>query len=74
MIHAVKIPLERSDLFIHALNTDSMEIIYEVRDKETGKLMEPRRTSKLERNKDLLLFDMRHIHQELAGHIKDILT
>lgn len=45
MTHLFKIPMTFADMFIRSISDDESEICYEVRDKETGNLVEPRRTT-----------------------------
>lgn len=65
MRHLFKVELERSDLFIESLDNDF--IVYEVRDKESGKLLEPKHRSKVEFGGDRILFDNRHLMMGLAN-------
>lgn len=72
-MHVFKLELEYSDIFIYDLDLPNKTITYEVRDKDEGKLMEPRCQSKLQFTEDKILFDHRHITKPLAAYIVAIL-
>jgi hypothetical protein len=74
MIHVVKVPLEKADLFIHLFNEDKRLLTYEIRDKETGVRLEPKRTSNYEIKEGKLMFDMRYITLELGNYINKLLN
>lgn len=46
-----------SDLFIKVIDLEKGSITYDVRDKDTGKLLEPTRTGKLEVIEETVYFD-----------------
>lgn len=48
MIHLIKIPLQYADLFIHSLDLEKNTIGVETREKESGKLLTPRRVEKFQ--------------------------
>lgn len=70
--HYFKINLDRSDLFILEIN--DTQITYEVRDKESGKLLEPKRTSFYEVLGNQVHFDMRFVPHNTFIHIRRTLT
>lgn len=68
MTHTYKLQSALADLFIYKI-TDR-EITYEVRSKDDGKLMEPRRTSKYDVTQDgRIFFDGRDIRIEMVAAI-----
>ena len=71
MKHAVKIPLETSDMFISSITDE--DITYTIRDKETGKLIESELKSKYKIQDDVLYFDSRYIHSQLAERVRTFL-
>lgn len=74
-MHAFKYPSEHSDLFIYEINLAEGKIVYEVRDKETGRLLEPRNTTKIQLNPDKLIFDInRTLPRAVVEHIINTLT
>lgn len=73
MTHLYKIPSITSDLFIYQI-TDT-HIVYEVRSKDDGKLLEPRRKSPYSIASDnRMYFDSRDISVEQAAAIIHILN
>lgn len=73
MLHLFKVPSATADLFISDLNKD--EITYSVRDKETGTLLEPVKTSKFVVQGPNIAFDhIRTIHLGLANKIIETLN
>jgi hypothetical protein len=73
--HCVKVSSERSDLFIWDLKDgDGAHITYEVREKDTGKLLEPKRTSKFDVTEKGIFFDGRDINISLAKYVKACLS
>lgn len=73
MTHIYKLQSMLSDLFIYKI-TDKM-IVYEVRDKESGRLLEPRRESPYTiTGNGKLFFDGRDIAVETAQEIVNILN
>lgn len=73
MGHCVKVPLERSDMFIWKIDPDNARIVYDVRDKATGVLLEPRHDVRFEAVEDRILFDNRHISLDMANAILNTL-
>jgi len=68
-----KINLDRSDLFI--LEITDTQIVYEVRDKNDGTLLEPRRTSPYQvLNDGKVHFDRFDLPQNTFVHIRRTLT
>lgn len=65
MTHCFKIPLQLSDMFVYSI-TDN-QIVYEVRDKSTGGLLEPRKTSVYDVAEGKIHFDNRFIAVGLAS-------
>jgi len=61
-----------ADVFIRSITDD--EIIYEVRDKDTGLLVEPLRIAKYVKVNGLVHFDMREVNCDLFDHIRNILA
>lgn len=72
MTHLYKIQLQLADLFISKI-TDT-HIHYEIRDKETGKLIEPAKVSPYTVHEGKIHFDMRFITVELAARIVELLN
>lgn len=72
-MHLVKVCLQLADLFIESLDLSEKTIVYSVRDKETGILLEPHFKSKLTMNEQQILFDHRHIDLRYAKHIEEVL-
>lgn len=73
MIHIFKLQSTLADLFIYKI-TDK-DITYEVRDKNDGKLLEPRRTSKYDvTGTNKIFFDGRDIGIETAMLIAQTLN
>lgn len=52
-----KVVLDRADMFIEDINLEKTEIAYEIREKESGKLLEPKRIGKFEVLGQQVLFD-----------------
>lgn len=73
-MHVFKLELERNSLFIHSIDWVNEEIVYEVRDKNTGELVEPKCKSHIEFGTDRIFFGTRHIVNDLAKHIIGILN
>ena len=73
-MHLFKVQLQFIDLFIESLDLSAKVIAYSVRDKETGKLLEPHFKSKLVINKNQIDFDMRHISLDMAKFIESVLS
>ena len=71
MTHFVKVQLELSDLFIREITADT--ITYQVREKDTGKLLEAEKTSKIEVATDKIHFDMRFMQPSYFEFVKDLL-
>lgn len=74
MKHFVKIPSLNSDLFISKLTGN--KISYQVRDKESGKLLEPIRSNidiKISPEQQLVYFDKRNMPIQFAAQCKEIL-
>lgn len=72
MNHLFKVELERSDMFIRSI--DDTHIVYQVREKDTGKLMEAEKKSVYTIATDKrVYFDSRFIALDLFNHIKNIL-
>lgn len=73
MTHTYKLQSALADLFIYRI-TDR-DITYEVRSKDDGKLLEPRRTSKYDVTGDnKIFFDGRDIRIEMVGLIAQTLN
>lgn len=72
-MHVFKITLDLSDLFIHSIDMDKQIIIYEIRDKNNGVLLEPRRSAPLEFYPDKVYFDNRFLETDLFKHVYFIL-
>jgi hypothetical protein len=73
--HCVKVPSERSDLFIWGFRDGENPLItYEVREKETGKLLEPRRSSKFDITEKGVFFDGRDLPMSLAFYVMQCLN
>lgn len=72
MTHLLKIPLDLSDLFIAAI--DEKYITYQIRDKETGRLLEPPRKSPYMVLEDKIQFDMRFIPIVKAQYAAQLLS
>jgi hypothetical protein len=74
-MHLFKFCTNHADLFISSLDLAKKEITYSVRDKETGKLLEPSTKSKLVLNNNQVIFDVSRVFPlELAKHIEHILN
>lgn len=73
MKHLFKVPLNLADLFIEKVTEE--EITYSVRTKDTGELMEPRRTTKYLINEQTkrVHFDMREVPVEMLQLIYQVL-
>ena len=71
MKHLQRVPLPNSDMFISDINTDLMEIQYEVREKDTGKLMEAMQVVKMSMSEDnnKVHFDNRTIPTKMFNHL-----
>lgn len=69
MTHIFKWSNKFADVFISSI--DDQEITYEVRDKDTGVMIEPKRKTKYIVNEvsKMVHFDAREIQVELFGHI-----
>jgi len=73
MIHLFKIELQLSDMFIRELLFDTNTIWYQIRDKQTGALLEPESKQKFEIQGDKITFGSRFIHINLAKYVNNIL-
>jgi hypothetical protein len=73
MKHIFKIPYEKSDIFICEIDLDEGEMIYDVREKETGKLLQSR-TTKFEFSHDNVYFDGLYLTQDLFKIVYTTLT
>lgn len=73
MKHLFKVPLNLADLFIEKVTEE--EITYSVRTKDTGELMEPRRTTKYLINEQdgMTHFDNRFISVQQLQFIYQVL-
>lgn len=73
MTHLFKVQMQFADVFISSI--DDKEIIYEVRDKETGIMSEPARKTKYILNEvtKRVHFDAREIPMDLFRHIYNTL-
>lgn len=70
-MHLFKFCTQLADLFISDLDLSAKTIAYSVRDKETGKLLEPHSKSKLVVNGSQVVFDTnRTFDINLARHIE----
>ena len=67
-----KLPMKFADVFIRSIGDE--EIVYEVRDKDTGLLVEPMRIAKYVEANGIVHFDMREVNKDLFAHIKNILA
>ncbi|KKL99824.1 hypothetical protein LCGC14_1810570 [marine sediment metagenome] len=65
-----KIELEFSDLFVSSIDISGLVICYSVRDKETGKMIEEKHTSKMEEFEGKFYFDNRFINVAFAHEIQ----
>lgn len=73
MTHLFKIQLPNSDMFIREIVGD--RITYEVREKDTGKLLEHQRTSKFDVGSDQCVhFDNRYIHVSVFARVLQTLA
>ena len=73
MTHIYKLQSALADLFIYKI--DDTSITYEVRGKDDGKLLEPRRTSKYDVTQDgRIFFDGRDIRIEMVAAIVQVLN
>ncbi len=70
MLHLFKWPNKFADVFFISIN-DTIE--YEVRDKESGKLVEPKKQAKYVVSGAMVYFDHREIPLELFNHIALVL-
>lgn len=61
MTHLFKVQLQHSDLFVSAIDPIKKLISYELREKNTGVLLEPSNFSKFEVLEDRISFDKRQI-------------
>lgn len=73
MTHLIKIPLQNADMFVEALPEGS--ITYSIRHKETGILLEPVKTSKIEADDaaGVVRFDNRYISIQFFAYMVEIL-
>lgn len=72
--HFFKVPSVTSDLFIRSINFDTNRIVYQIRDKETGTLLEPERDSLFVASETQIDFDnIRFINFDYAKFISQIL-
>jgi len=74
MIHLFKVQLQHSDMFIKRLSFTTKMIVYSIRDKVTGNLLEPVKVSKFEEASDgTIKFDERFIATPFAKYIQETL-
>lgn len=72
--HLFKIPLLHSDMFVEAIDVVGKTITYELRQKEEGGLLEPKKTSPYTEYNNQLHFDMRFIDLTVAQKILQTLS
>jgi hypothetical protein len=70
-----KIPMKFADVFVLAINIEDEEIVYTVRDKDTGICVEPLRHTKFIVNDvtKVVHFDAREVSLDLFSHIYQVL-
>lgn len=75
MIHLFKLCNKFADIFISNIDDKAETITYDVRDKETGIMTEPKRQTKFIINdvSKMVHFDAREIPLDLFGHIYNTL-
>lgn len=69
----VKVPLPNSDLFITDIDFEKEMVSYQIRDKETGALLESKGVDKCEIEGDMVWFAKRFLPVNLFSTITEIL-
>jgi hypothetical protein len=73
--HIFKVQLINSDLFISGVDLINKTLTYQLRDKYSGKLLEPEfKNSKFTVNSSQAHFDSRFINLDLLTHIQQVLN
>ena len=73
MKHLFKVPLPTADMFVSALNMEDQAISYEVREKDTVKLLETPSTVPFEVIENRISFGGRFINLQYAEEIAETL-